>query len=340
MPHGIIRHTHTYDQIKQRNSLGRDICAKPEPQKPRKYLIFNHEVDRATYEKYNHNEYSFGGVFHNLLAVEVWATSRELAEEYPEAAAEAREIKEQINEEITGKEAKKMREVNTAVDFLGALNDIYAESRAAHAEMYDKLESARERMNEAQAAMRDPGKDRRVEEARYLVAKADFREMEDIIRIEHGKMMGAHDLKVNELRERLLEHLGDYYASSPDRLDANTMQLLNSGICTPSDLARLIDRHEGNPTMQRIVGEYARNLRKNNRQKMSNDDQVICSNVANAGDRVKDGSRELSIFDSAVSAMERGLQKDRTIADRMDKHIAGWMETFHNQMAELSGRAG
>lgn len=328
------RHVVTSEQIERRY---RNPWKKPEPvQKPIERKLFGYDVDYATYKKYNHDEYSFGGVFHNLLAVEVWATSRELAEEFPEAAAEARKIKNQIIAEITGKDIEAMKTPRTAADFIDALNDIYTESRSAYDALQDKVNKAKAKMDRAYEDMRDPAcKNTSIASAKYDIAKGDHRIAEYAARSEYRAMASNHEKKVAELRSQFAAYLDDHYSASPDKLDAATMQLLNSGICTPSELSRLVDRHADNPTMLRIVGNYARNMRTEKENSMSHEDVAICAAVTRAAFAAKDGSRELAIFDTAVASAAYGLGNDYDHATRMHSHVSGWIDDFKNQIVNL-----
>jgi hypothetical protein len=148
-------------------------------------------------------------------------------------------------------------------------------------------------------------------------------------------MLSGHEKKVAELRAQFAAHLEDHYSASPDKLDAATMQLLGSGICTPAELARLVDRHQGSPTMLRIIGGYAKKLLEDNRHKMSSENKIICSNVYQTSLAAKDGSRELGIFDSAVSTAAYGLDRDAIHAARMHTHVLGWFDGFREQMNNL-----
>lgn len=82
---------------------------KPEPvEAPKVYEIFGIEVSKEVYDKYNNKSYDFGDfVLHDLSAVKLYTEGRELPEYYPERAAAARKIREQIIAEITGKDVKK-----------------------------------------------------------------------------------------------------------------------------------------------------------------------------------------------------------------------------------------
>lgn len=307
----------------------------PDSLKPVDRRIFGYEVDTATFKKYNNQNYTIGFCFYDLAGVERWATDPERAAEFPEMAAEAKQIMERIIAEITGKDMKTMKTPRTAADFIDALNEIYTATRATYTEANKKLVEARAKMEKAEQDTRDPSKDRRLAEAQYFVVKGEFQMAEYEARRGYHDMIANYDKQVKELRAQFAAHLDDHYAASPDKLDTATMQLLGSGICTPVELARLVDRHQGNPTMLRIVGEYARKMRDDNRRSMSHENQVICSNVANAGLTAKDGSRELAIFDSAVSAANYGLGKDYNHATRMDNHMSGWFDDFKQNLNNL-----
>lgn len=307
----------------------------PEPVKPVDRRIFGYEVETATFNKYNHQNYSIGFCFHDLAGVERWATDPDLAEKFPEMAAEAKQIVERIVAEITGKDMKTMKTPRTAADFIDALNDIYTATRATYTEANKKLVNARANMEKAEPDTRDPSKDRRLAEARYLVAKDEFQKAEDEARHGYYDMIASYDKQVKELREQFASHLEEHYSASPDKLDVGTMQLLGSGICTPVELARLVDRHQSNPTMLRIIGEYARKLREDNQRNMSEANKAICSSVSNAGYSAKDGSRELAIFDSAASATKYGLDKNYDHATRMDSHMGGWFDDFKQNLNNL-----
>ena len=312
----------------------------------KEYRIFGYEVDAATYKKFNRQDYRVAFGFHGLMIVERWATDPDIAKKYPERAVEAKAIMDEIITQITGKEQKNMKEPRTAADFIKALQDIYTESRAAYDAIQGKVKAAQARMDTAYDEMRDPAcKNRQLAEAKYDFAKGEYK-MLDLARYgEYRKMNEDHESKVKELREKFAAYLDAHYAASPDKLDTATMQLLNSGICTAAELARLAERHADNPTMLRIVGSYAE--RKREDKQISHEDRVLCSVVQQTAAAAKDGSREMAIFDSAVSAAAYGLGKDYDHATNMHKHIPGWLDGFTDQIqnlpvtpAEISGAAG
>lgn len=328
-------HRYTWEQI-QKEYYPKQLQPGKDNE-PKEYRIFGHEVDAATFKKYNRQDYRVGFGFHTLLGVETWATDSERVKQYPEEAAKAKRIMEQIIAEITGKDVKNMNNPKTAADFIAALNDIYTESRATYDALYGAVEKAKAKMDRAYEELRAPDcKNRELAQAKYDIARGEHRVAEDELRNEYRKMMTGHDQKVSDLREQFADYLDEHYSASPDKLDTATMQLLNTGICKPTELARLAERHSDNPTMLRIIGNFARNMRDEQKKHLTRDEQFICTNVANAGYQAKDGSRELALFDSAVSTAKYGLGKEYVHATRMHSHVSSWMDDFKNQIMNMS----
>lgn len=339
------RHVYTYEQTTGR---GRNAWKKPEPPpkpKPRQYFILGMEVDHNTYREYMYDrEYRIDGDITKNILCSLWTlehyATKEHAKEYPVEAANAQKILDQIREEIIAttnrKEEKNMKDPRTAADFIAALQDIYNESRAVYDSINANVEKAREKMDRAYEDVKEArGADTAVANAKYELAQAEYKLANSEVRHAYDQMMIEHDAKTKALREQFAAFLDDHYAASPDKLDNATMQLLNSGICTASELSRLIDRHKDNPTMLRIVGNYARNMREEKKRTLSIEDRLICSTVATAAHAAKDGSRELAIFDSAVSSLAYGLSDDYGHASRMHNYVAAWAEDFKKQISNL-----
>jgi hypothetical protein len=303
----------------------------PEPVKPVDRRIFGYEVETSIFKKYNHQNYSIGFGFYDLAGVERWATDPERAAEFPEMAAEAKQIKERIIAEITGKDMNTMKTPRTAADFIDALNDIYTETRSRYTTLNERVKNAEKQLERAQEKAR--GGDR-IAQARLEVARADLREAQDACRNEYGKMMNDYNARVKELRGQFADHLNKHYAASPDKLDTATMQLLGSGICTPDELLSLVERHKDCPTMVRIIGSYADKMIEN-RRNMGQSEVNALQTVRNYAAASKNGNREMAIFDSAASATKYGLDKKYDHATRMDSHMSGWFDDFKQNLNNL-----
>lgn len=326
-------HTRTYEQITGRS---RNTWKRPEPSPtPKERILADFVVDEATYRKYDRMTWDLGdGVNRSIYGVRLYATSAEIAENYPELAARAKELYAQIGKEIytkdDGKEDENMSKPRTAADFIDALNDIYADSLAAYEAMHAKVAAAKEKAESARESVREP-----MGQAIYEVALAECKLAEETSRKEYRDLIADHGAKVKELRDTFSTYLAECYSASPDKLDAATMQLLESGICTPSELVQLVDRHHDNPTMLRIIGSHAQRMKKANEKNISQDDMTKYFTVIHAAYAAKDGKRELAIFDSAAACLPSGLGENPQVAKRMREHITGWMGEFRNQIVNL-----
>ena len=329
-------------QRRRAMSTSRNTWKQPEPPpkpKPRQYFILGMEVDYNTYREYNYEKTwtidgdVIQGYTATLWSLEHWATD-EHAKDYPIEADNARKILDQIREEITnitGKDDKNMNTPRTAADFIDALNNIYTEARSQYATLNDGVVKAEKQLERAQEKARAGDQ---IAQARLEVARADLREAQDACRIEYGKMMNGYNARINELRGQFADHLNKHYAASPDKLDTATMQLLDSGICSPDELFSLVERHKDCPTMVRIIGSYADKMIEN-RKKMRKDEVNALLAVRSYAAAAKNGAREMEIFDTAVSAAAYGLGKDYPHATRMHSHVDGWFHDFKNQIVNL-----
>lgn len=308
---------------------------RTQPQTTAKHFIGDIEVDEATYRKYNREDFKLGdGTLRNLRSVMVYANSAELAAEYPEMAKAAKKIIAEITAEITNKgENKAMSKFNNAADFMTALHDVYAESRAAYDAAAEKLAKVREYYETCE---QDAKKDASANNVAHLdIARGKYQLAQDEYRTAYKNMKADFDSKCKELRSQLNEHLGERYAASPDKLDNATMQLLNAGICTASDLSRLADRHKDNPTMLRIICGYADKMYR--QPHVPDEDGRILAAIKSGAGAARNGDRELKVFDGAVQLLNYGMQDNYTVATKMHTTAENKWGDYFSSMATLSG---
>lgn len=327
-------HRYTYEQITGR---GRNTWKRPEPPTvPKERILADFVVDEATYRKYDRMTWDLGdGVNRSIYGVRIYATSADVAENYPELAARAKELYAQIGKEIytkdDGKDDETMSNPKTASDFLRELQAIYTETRGQYAAINDGVVKAEKQLERAQEKAK--GGDY-IAQARLEVARADLREAQDECRNAYHKLMDGYNDRVKELRGQLADHLNEHYAANPDRLDTKTMQLLDSGICTPDELLSLAERHQDCPTMVRIIGSYADKMIQD-RGKMRRYEVDALQTVRGYATAAKNGDREMAIFDAAVSTAAYGLGKDYAHATRMDSHVGEWFTDYADKMDNL-----
>lgn len=328
-------HRYTYEQLTGR---GRNTWKKPEqPPTQKERLLAGFVVDDDTYRKYDRMTWDLGdGVDRSIYGVWVYATSAELAEYNPELAAKAKKLFAQIEKEIYGKDKRKddksMSTPKKSVEFIAALEELYNNHRAEYGELAKKLSKAKDNQERCEKERaKNPGD--RLVSAKYDVAKGEYLIAQDDFRKAIRNLQDKHNIAVKELRGQFATFLDESYAANPDALDDKTIALLNSGICSASELHKLAERHQNNPTMLRIVSGHAEKMR--NRKNQSDNDYKLCTQVAMMASTAKNGNRELAIFDSAVGAAERGLQTDAGAAGRMHDHIVGWFGDFKTQVENL-----
>lgn len=116
-----------------------------------------------------------------------------------------------------------------------------------------------------------------------------------------------------QMRMELEEELKTEYAMNPADLDANTMELLKSGILKPSDYAILMDKAQDaeNFTMMRMIAKYANDAEKENSKHNGAHDagSVLLRRIANDA-RYSDGSEYLEAFDTMTDIYSRATRND------------------------------
>lgn len=89
------------------------------------------------------------------------------------------------------------------------------------------------------------------------------------------------------------------YGMSPERLDANAVTLINSGVMSDSDLMRMLDDYQGNSTMRRIIGA-----------KMSESQNEMISAKGKATVEATTHTPHLDILDSLIYLQSMALRAD------------------------------
>lgn len=307
-----------------------------EPSKPRTRHIGDLEVDENTYFKYSGRDYQLGDMTTNSLSVVItYATSPVFEANYPEQAEAAKKIIAEITAEITGKgEENTMNNSITARGYVDALHKIYTESRDNYATQCKKVEEKKgvmERYHETAQKERTT-----LANARYEAAKADYAAAKLELSRAYKETVREYESRVDELRSQFASSLCDRYSASPDKVDSATMQLLNTGICTPAELSRLTERHKDNPTMLRILGSHADQMLES-KNKYSADAINALYAVKSTAKAVSDGSRELNVYDQANAVLRQALREDQKSAEWFNAHVEKDWGTFQTAMDELSG---
>ena len=85
-------------------------------------------------------------------------------------------------------------------------------------------------------------------ENRYIQAEANLKKVTDALQDTLSDVEG--------IKAELIADVSEEWKVNPDDLDRNTVDLLQSGICSPQEIADLFDRAT-NPTTKRYIGQFA-----------------------------------------------------------------------------------
>lgn len=145
-------------------------------------------------------------------------------------------------------------------------------------------------------------------EADYKIAKQELQEAREI----YQKTMD----EVVEIRNELFTEVSEEWSMKPNDLDRNTVDLLQSGICTPEEIADLFNKAE-TVTTKRYVAKFA--SEEVNRLPMSMEQskavraQTLLNHVARAGRLYKDvnNAEPLMRFDAVAEVLRRGIKNPK-----------------------------
>lgn len=138
--------------------------------------------------------------------------------------------------------------------------------------------------------------------ARAAHAEGDWVTAQDTFK--KAKMEYERSLdEVDRIRAELEQRINADMIANPAALDANTLELLKSGILKPQEYAHLLEKNSDNPTMRRMIGEYAR--QRAAAAERDNDRQARAAfNVVAQDAQNSDGRQYLEVFD-AISGVYR-----------------------------------
>ena len=214
-------------------------------------------VDEELYEKITARRYDIAPEWKNasFKAVEIAADSKDYAG--TEWQKKCREIVERVKTEIRSYYSAKAGRKEYAMEhqnFTEYMRDV----QKIQEDMGKKAQSLRGTVEKARNDWKRVTNDKSISElgraewkATYLRAEEDFK---TAIADLHTEMNEALD----RVQEQLQEHLDDFYGPNGSRVDDTTMKLLNAEFpFNEAEFDRLAGRYTDNPTMLRILDQYA-----------------------------------------------------------------------------------
>lgn len=203
---------------------------------------------------------SFAVLDKNVKAniVEIYATSRDYAENAPEYTEAAQKVREQIRAEIEAfyaardgrKEYKAMKHQN----FGGYLEDL----KQLFLQASKEREALKQKFDKAGETWRKEEVETRGNEYEHTKAQMDYLEAEKSYKNGVAELANKYKKAVDDVRAEFENHLNDFYLPNGNRIDAATVALLNSGIkLKATELDQMLVQFSNSPTMLRILGDYS-----------------------------------------------------------------------------------
>lgn len=131
--------------------------------------------------------------------------------------------------------------------FARDLDAAFKAARDEYAAAYNAVEQTRK-------AMQDAGQDA----LKRQIATLQLQEAEKKMRQETGRIWSVFDAKAAELRSALEKEVQTSNLADPSAIDSNAVELMKTGVLTVDDYFGFADRYDGNPTMLKLIGHYAK----------------------------------------------------------------------------------
>ena len=131
--------------------------------------------------------------------------------------------------------------------FAKDLDAAFKAARDEYAAAYNAVEQARK-------AMQDAGSDA----LKRQIATLQLQEAENSLRKETARIWTEFDAKAADLRRALETELKTSGLADPAAVDGNAVELMKTGVLSADDYFNLAEKYDGNSTMLKLIGHYAR----------------------------------------------------------------------------------
>ena len=216
-------------------------------------------VDPELYEKLTARRYDIAPDWKDvpLETVIMAADSKDYAG--TEWQKKCREIVEQIKTEIknyySAKDGRKGYKTMRHRDFTGYVSDL----RKIQNDMGKRAENIRSKVEKARSKWKEVSRDTKASEVSKASWKAEYLQAEEDFKTAIADLHTEMNAALDKVQEQLQEHLDDFYGPNGSRVDDATMKLLNAEFpFNEAEFDRLAGGYTDNPTMLRILDQYAR----------------------------------------------------------------------------------
>lgn len=281
------------------------------------------DVSDEIFKEYEGKKYDVPGEgmgMRSLSAIELLANSQEVAQKDPELQTKCQAIVDQVRSEIMEKQKQQ-----TGLSFKpkhSAFSEYIGDLKQLYSVVADEREDLRQQYNQEKVRWSDAERTGETEAAKAR-AKANRLEAEERYKKQLEDLQTRTSEIVEEIRGNLSKHVSEFYAPDGARIDRDTMTLLQSGLkLQRSEVNALFEKHRNNPTMIRMLGEYA------NVHELDSQETRALYNRAMSG-----GSYELESFNQVADMVSNAVSSNETSAKVWGKS-SGHFERLSGGIAE------
>ena len=290
------------------------------------YYIYGKEVDKETYLKYENKKFDVDGQELSMSALRVWATSKEIDEELPEKAAAAREIYNEILRDIGSSEkaAPTKKTHKSFTSYIDELNNTFAQYNKKRASLVSDMNDAQ---REYDKAMRDTS----ASEGRKLIAEGKLEEQKQEFNKQFKTLVTSFEEETKSLRKEFAVLVEDVFRATPDKIDAPSMQLINSGIMNVSDLEYMAQQFRHNPAMLKVIAQHAKKMSKDMRAKGNREESQNATALTTSLTECVDPAHIYEGFDFLVTRGKREMESREISRNNINGKI--W-DIVYNEVRE------
>ena len=206
--------------------------------------------------------------------------------------------------------------------FAKELDAAFRTARSEYAEVYGELTKAKEN---ASAAGLDA--------VNQQIATLQLQEAETKMRQEAARIWTEFDAKAAELRGALEKEVQTSNLADPSAIDSNAVELMKTGVLTVDDYFSFADRYDGNPTMLKLIGHYAKEAADSTDDRK---DRVALTVLAQ--DCAKGTGKALKAWDSMMTAANycsgRGGSGNRRPTPGVTLSVGEWWDQLSGEIVE------
>lgn len=206
--------------------------------------------------------------------------------------------------------------------FAKDLDAAFKAARDEYAAAYNAVEQTRK-------AMQDAGQDA----LKRQIATLQLQEAEKKMRQEAARIWTEFDAKAAELRSALEKEVQTSNLADPSAIDSNAVELMKTGVLTVDDYFGFADRYDGNPTMLKLIGHYAKEAADSADDRK---DKVALTVLAQ--DCAKGTGKTLKAWDSMMTAANycsgRGGNGSKRQTPGVVERMGEWWDQLSGEIIE------